>query len=88
MEEKEEAQLKIIESTHGNNVKKCCMVMLKYWIDKHPKATWHQLVTALRSPGVDLDSVATSIEEDFTSYSKRKNDVISVLSSFSPHLFS
>ena len=86
LEEKEEAQLKIIEGTHGNNVKKCCMVMLKYWIDKHPKATWHQLVTALRSSGVDLDSVATSIEENFTSYGKRKNDVTSVLSSFSPHL--
>ena len=66
LEEKQEAQLKIIESTHGSNVKKCCSAMLRYWIDKHPEATWHQLVTALRSPGVDLDAVASSIERNFS----------------------
>ena len=67
LEERQEAQLKIIESTHGSNVKKCCSAMLRYWIDKHPEATWHQLVTALRSPGVDLDAVASSIERNFSS---------------------
>ena len=66
LEEKQEAQLKMIESTHGSNVKKCCLAMLRYWIDKHPQATWHQLVTALRSSGVDLDTVASNIEERFT----------------------
>ena len=82
LEEKEESQLKVIESTHGNNVKKCCMAMLKYWLDKHPEATWHQLVTALRSSGVDLDSVAASIEGNFSDCSK-ESYVISVLLPFS-----
>ena len=67
LEEKQEAQLEVIDSTHGSNVRKCCAAMLRYWIDKHPKASWHQLVTALRSPGVDLDSVASKIEKHFTS---------------------
>ena len=67
LEETEEEQLKIIESTHGSDVQKCCLVMLKYWLDKHPQATWRQLVTALRSPGVDLDAVASRIEKTFAS---------------------
>lgn len=67
LEENQEAQLKVIGSTHGSNVRKCCSTMLRYWIDKHPGATWHQLVTALRTPGVDLNSVASNIENNFTS---------------------
>ena len=67
LEKRQEARLKVIKSTHGSNVIECCSAMLRYWIDKHPKATWHQLVTALRSPGVDLNTVASSIEGNFAS---------------------
>ena len=74
LDEKHEGQLKLIESTHGSNVKKCCSVMLRYWVDKHPEATWHQLVQALRTPGVDLDTVASRIEEKFAG---KNNYVIS-----------
>ena len=62
----QEPQLKLIRATHGNDAKKCCLAMLQYWMDAHPKATWHHLVTALRSPGVDLAAVASDIEENFT----------------------
>ena len=67
LEERQERQLRVIESTYGSNVKRCCSAMLRYWLDKQPEATWHQLVTALRSPGVDLDAVASHIEENYTS---------------------
>ena len=76
LDEREEAQLKVIESTHGNDVKKCCKAMLRYWIDNHPEATWHQLVTALRSRGVDLHNVATRIEGNLSDYSKENYRIL------------
>ena len=62
----QESQLKMIQATHGNDAKKCCLAMLQMWMDTHPEATWHHLVTALRSPGVDLATVAADIEGNFT----------------------
>ena len=62
----EEPQLKVIKATNSSDAKKCCLDMLQYWMDTHPKATWHHLVTALRSRGVDLAAVASEIEENFT----------------------
>ena len=74
LEEEQEPQLKLIRSTYGSDVRKCCLDMLQYWTDTHPEASWHQLVTALRSPGVDLDAVASEIEKNFTG----KNNIISL----------
>ena len=62
----QESQLQLIQSTYGNDAKKCCLAMLKKWMNTHPEATWHHLVTALRSPGVDLATVAADIEGNFT----------------------
>ena len=66
LEENQEAQLKVIQRTYGTDVRKCCLNMLEYWIDTHPEATWHHLVIAMRSPGVDLVAVASDIEKKFT----------------------
>ena len=57
----QEPQLKAIQATHGNDAKKCCLAMLQKWMDTDPKATWHHLVAALKSPGVDLTTVAADI---------------------------
>ena len=62
----QESQLKLIRATYGSDAKKCCLTMLQNWMDTHPEATWYQLVTALRSPGVDLTTVASDIERNFT----------------------
>ena len=62
----QEPQLKLIQATYGTDAKKCCLAVLQKWMDTHPEATWYQLVTALRSPGVDLATVAFEIEENFT----------------------
>ena len=66
LQEEQEAHLILIQTTHGSDAKKCCLAMLQYWMSTHSEATWHQLVTALRSPGVDLAAVATEIEKNFT----------------------
>ena len=65
LEEKQEAHLILIQDTHGVNKKKCCLAMLQYWMSTHSEATWHHLVTALRSPGVDLTAIASDIESKF-----------------------
>ena len=72
LEERQESHLRLIQSNHSSDVKKCCLAMLQYWMDTHSEATWHQLVTALKSPGVDLAVAACDIEKDFIG----KNDVI------------
>ena len=63
----QEAHLKVIKATYGGDAKKCCLEMFQYWMDTHPKATWLQLVTALRSPGVELAAIASNIEKNFAS---------------------
>jgi len=74
LREEQEAELKLIQSTHGSDMRRCCLAMLQYWMDTHPKATWHLLVTALRSPGVELASLACDIEKNFAG----KTDVANV----------
>ena len=66
LEVKQESQLKLIQANHGSDVKKCCLEMLQFWMDTHPEATWHHLVTALISPGVNLAAVAADIKKNFT----------------------
>ena len=65
LEEGEEAHLKVIKA-NNSDVSSCCLEMLQYWTESHPEATWHHLVTKLRSPGVNLAAVAFDIEKQFT----------------------
>ena len=75
LEVKQEQQLGVIQANHGSDVRKCCLAMLQYWMSTHPKATWYDLVTALRSPSVDLPSAASDIESNFAG----KNVIIALL---------
>ena len=72
----QEPQLKLIQATYGIDAKKCCLALLQKWMDTHPKATWHHLVTALRSPGVDLAVVASDIEKNFTGKVEDFSDLV------------
>ena len=66
LEVEEEPRLKVIQANHGGDVRKCCLAMLQYWMDKHSNATWHHLVDALMSPGVSLAAIASDISKNFT----------------------
>ena len=66
LEEKDIICLSIIEANHHGDKQRCCLTMLQYWIKTYPEATWHDLVTALKSPGVDLPALASDIERKFT----------------------
>ena len=52
----------IIESNYGRDVKKCCLEMFRLWLNTNPNANWWEIVEALKSPGVDLSSVAINLE--------------------------
>jgi len=47
----------------SGNVSDACREMLELWVEKKPKATWNQLIEALRMPGIELNAVADKIEE-------------------------
>ena len=66
LEAEQESELRLIQATHGNDVKKCCLHMLQYWMATHPEATWYHLIDKLKSPGVDLVAVAVEIQKNFT----------------------
>ena len=54
------AALKTISANSHGNVIKCCASMLSLWLQREPKASWRQLIEALKATG--LDHVATEIE--------------------------
>ena len=72
----QESELKLIQATYGTDAKKCCLAMLQKWMDTHPEATWHHLVTALRSPGVEMVAVASDIEKNFAGKVEHFSDLV------------
>ena len=44
---------------------KCCTKMFQLWLKKHPKASWNQLIEALKQPGINLGTLADKIEQMF-----------------------
>ena len=59
-------ELDTIEVNHSQDVKECCLSMLKKWLDATEDASWNQLLEALRSRSVDLNTLANQIEKSFT----------------------
>ena len=57
------AILKVIEKDHPQDVMECCKSMLEKWLETKPDASWNQLLEALRSPCVQLYSLAHHIKE-------------------------
>ena len=52
----------------------CCKCMLKKWLDTKADASWNQLLVALRSPSVQLASVADQIEQKLTTKKKKSKN--------------
>ena len=67
LREDQEPHLDVIKSDCGNDNKQCCVQMFWYWLQTNPKASWIQLLDALRSPALELHTVAANIEAMFTS---------------------
>ena len=53
--------LDVISADHINNVEKCCSRMFIKWHQRTPKASWKQLIGALKE--VELTQLASKLEE-------------------------
>ena len=61
LDEDKLGQLNIIQANYTEVIRRCT-AMLMYWLESHSNVTWNDLVKALRTPGVDLNNVATMVE--------------------------
>ena len=59
----QEKMLNIIAADHPHDVVRCCKCILEIWLDTTINATWNQLITALRSPSVQLEYMANQLEQ-------------------------
>ena len=57
-------RLEVIKADN-DEVTRRCSAMLNYWLNTHPNATWHHLITALKERGVELNNVADKLEKRF-----------------------
>ena len=55
--------LNIIAVDHPHDAVSCCKCVLEKWLDTTTDATWNQLITVLRSPTVQLDYLASQLEQ-------------------------
>ena len=60
MEQKDVYILNVIQTNSPNNVKHCCTEMLTVWRQRTPKASWKQLIEALRD--INLTQLASELE--------------------------
>ena len=66
LNESQEPHLDVIKSDHGSDHKQCCIQMFWYWLKTTPNASWQHLLDSLRSPALELNTVAANIETMFT----------------------
>ena len=66
-DEKDVHMLNTINPDHNKDVNKCCHEMFNKWLATYDTATWYQIVEALKSPGVQLGSVAAELEKNLIS---------------------
>ena len=55
--------LEIIEKDNPSNVTECCRQMFIKWLETDKDASWEQLLMALQSPAVQLNSLAEQIKK-------------------------
>ena len=59
----EERVLKTIKINTPGNADQCTGEMLQLWQDRHPEASWNQLIEAFKAPSVKLETLASKIEK-------------------------
>ena len=63
LEEDDIDMLNTIQSQHPTDFNICCTEMFQLWLSKQPKASWNRLIESLRQPGVDLNLLASRIDQ-------------------------
>ena len=57
----DEIVLDAINRNHPGDVDKCAAEMLKLWRERKSEASWNVLLTALREPHIQLNTLASTI---------------------------
>ena len=65
LKEEQEQHLDVIKSDHPGDNTTCCTEMFWYWLRSNDDASWLQLIDALRSPAIELYTVASKLEKIF-----------------------
>ena len=65
-----ENELNIIAEDHPRDAATCCKRVFEKWLATTSDATWNELIRALRSPSVQLDSFANQLEQMLCTESK------------------
>ena len=55
--------LDIIAADHPHDVVSCCKCVLNKWLSTTTDAMWNELIRALRSASVQLDYLASQLEQ-------------------------
>lgn len=63
LENEDVEELNVIRNNHPNDAGTCCTEMFQLWLRKQPKATWKQLIQALKQPGIEMNELANKIEQ-------------------------
>ena len=64
LDDDEVSRLEIIQA-NNNDVIACCTALFSYWLQAHPNANWHDVVVALKEPGVEMNALAADVENKF-----------------------
>ena len=57
-------ELDKIKIQYPQDLNECCKAMFQLWLRKQSDASWNQLIGALRQPGIQLDTLATKVEQN------------------------
>ena len=63
LEKDDVKELNTIRSQYPADLNTICKEMFQLWLRKQPTASWNQLLDSLRQPGIDLDNLASEIEQ-------------------------
>jgi len=53
-----------IRRVNSNDLQKGCIEMVKYWLVVTPGATWNDIISALKAPGLTMLAIADDIEKE------------------------
>ena len=63
----ETEKLDTIEHNYSNDADKCCFQMFRIWLKTDRHLDWNRIVNALKSPGVNLNTLADKLDQKLLS---------------------
>ena len=61
-----------IQKNYPRDASACCTKMFQLWLERQPNASWKQLIQALREPNIEMNELASTIEQKLISINEGK----------------